>query len=348
MEYNYNQSGGYNQSNQTLQPGGYPNNLNETFYRIRGEKKAIHIIGCVSGICVIAYVLIQNALSVPIAFFPKLLNLFKNSDEFYYLFTITASVAGLLVPFIIGGNYLKKRTGAEIYYLDPPRDKALAILSVPMGFLICIFGNVLTSIFVAWMSNIGLKLTSPEFDMPDSSTGLALYIIAIAIVPPLVEELAIRGCIMQPLRRYGDRFAIIASAFLFAVLHGNLVQAPFALLAGLAFGYICCITGSLWPSIIIHFVNNLYSVFETIIFTTQSEEKAEFILTVSEYFFIGLGAVCTAAFVYRGYKSNCRLGKSPTLIKGGAKAFAYTVNIPMIIALLIMLFVTSQYVGLAK
>lgn len=319
----------------------------EKMLKSRGEKKAVKIIGSVSGICVIAYVILQNAVAMPLLFLPGLADLFKNSNEFFYLFTIAASVIGLLVPFVIGGNYLKKRTGAEIYYLDAPKDGALAVLSIPMGFFACLIGNILTGYFIGWMESIGFKLTSPDFNSPKSASSIILYTIAIAIIPPLVEELAVRGCIMQPLRRYGDVFAIVATSVLFAVLHGNLVQAPFALFAGLAFGYICCITGSLWPTIIIHCINNAYSVFESVITSgAVREDKAEYIMVMTQYFFIGLGAVCTLAFFYRARKLNYRLRKSDTVIRAGEKTAAYFLNIPMIIALVVMLIVTSQYIKL--
>ena len=96
------------------------------------------------------------------------------------------------------------------------------------------------------MDGIGFKLSSPDYEVTDDVFGRIVYFIMVAVVPPLTEELAIRGVIMQPLRRYGDRFAVVASAVLFAVLHGNLIQAPFAFIAGLGIGYAVCITGSLW------------------------------------------------------------------------------------------------------
>ncbi len=338
---------GFNQSNNNNTAYQYTDYNQEKMLKSRGEKKSIKITGSVSGICVIAYVLLQNAVALPILFFPALADLFKNSNEFYYLFTIAASVIGLFVPFVIGGNYLKKRTGTEIYYFDAPKDGALAVLSIPMGFFACLIGNVLSGYFIAWMESIGLKLTSPDFNSPKTPSSIILYTIAIAIVPPLVEELAVRGCIMQPLRRYGDLFAIVATSVLFAVLHGNLVQAPFALFAGLAFGYICCITGSLWPTVIIHCINNAYSVLDSVLTSgAVREDKAEYIMAVTQYFFIGLGAVCTLAFFYRAYKLNYRLRKSDTVIRAGEKTAAYFLNIPMIIALIIMLAVTSQYINL--
>lgn len=73
-----------------------------------------------------------------------------------------------------------------------------------------------------------------------------------------------RGVVMQPLRKYGDWFAILTSAFVFALMHGNLVQAPFAFIAGIGLGYAVIASGSLWTGILIHLLNNSISVIQTI------------------------------------------------------------------------------------
>lgn len=65
--------------------------------------------------------------------------------------------------------------------------------------------------------------------------------------------------IFQSMRRFGDSFALILSAILFAMFHGNLVQAPNAFLMGLVIGYFVLYSGSLWVGVIIHMVNNILS-----------------------------------------------------------------------------------------
>ncbi|MBR3620813.1 MAG: CPBP family intramembrane metalloprotease, partial [Clostridia bacterium] len=326
----------------------YPvNPQNELYLRARGERTAIKTIGSVAGLCVIGYVLLQNLVALPVGLIPPLANLYKNSDEFFYLYLLFSSVFAMMVPFVVGGLYLKKKTGTEIFCFDAPDDITLAVPAVPMGMLICIIGNYLTMLFLTGMEKVGFSLTSPDLGTPETFTGKTLYLLAIGIIPPLTEELAIRGCIMQPLRRYGDRFAIFASSLLFAILHGNLVQAPFAFIAGLGLGYICCMTGSLWPSIIIHCLNNSYSVAEELITNEVANEKIRYIiLHGSEAALIGAGAVGTLFFIW--YLKGRRLNKANTVLKNGAKTTAFLINIPMIIAMIIMLIITAGYVALTK
>ena len=61
---------------------------------------------------------------------------------------------------------------------------------------------------------------------------------------------------MQNFKRYGVRFAIIFSAILFGIYHGNIVQTPFAFILGLLLGYITVSYG-LKYAIAVHIFNNM-------------------------------------------------------------------------------------------
>lgn len=105
----------------------------------------------------------------------------------------------------------------------------------------------------------GFSGNMPELPLTDDPWVLVLYGITIAVIPPIVEELLFRGMVLNSLRKYGDGFAIVASALLFGLYHGNFVQMVFAFLAGLVMALVVVRTGSLWTSILIHFVNNSIS-----------------------------------------------------------------------------------------
>ncbi len=78
---------------------------------------------------------------------------------------------------------------------------------------------------------------------------------------PLTEEPLLRGVLLGGfLLRYGPRKAIAYSALLFALIHMNPWQFPTALMAGLFLGWLVIRTGSLWPAVFAHFLNNLGSV----------------------------------------------------------------------------------------
>lgn len=79
-----------------------------------------------------------------------------------------------------------------------------------------------------------------------------------AVVPAIGEELLFRGIIMRfaykATRNAG--LSIFISAALFSYVHGTLYNFLPILLAGILLGYIYYITGSIWFSMLFHFINN--------------------------------------------------------------------------------------------
>lgn len=73
---------------------------------------------------------------------------------------------------------------------------------------------------------------------------------------PVVEEIIFRGGVLRGLEKYGKGFAVLFSALLFGVFHGNLLQSPYAFLVGLVLGYVTVEYNVLW-AMVLHMVNNL-------------------------------------------------------------------------------------------
>ena len=93
--------------------------------------------------------------------------------------------------------------------------------------------------------------------MAGVSGGAGLSLPAYSVLlAPISEEILFRGFVLRSLRPYGKRFAIFGSAFLFAMFHGNLMQAPYAFLAGLVLGYCAAEYSVVW-STALHVFNNL-------------------------------------------------------------------------------------------
>lgn len=314
----------------------------ELYFREEKEKSGIKYIGRIAGRCIIGYVLIQNILSI-LLFSGSLGAIYETDPDFQSVVAIFFSLSGILLPFGIGGYFINKRTKTDVFNLGKPVDSKLMLTAVPFGFFICLAGNYVTSLFVNAMSEAGIHLTSPEYEVPAGFTGRLIYIISIAVIPPLVEEFAIRGVVMQPLRRYGDKFAILASSLVFAVLHGNLIQAPFALIAGIGIGYAVCITNSVWTGVLIHTANNLYSVIIDFMIEGIKDEamldRVYITVTVALYAVSILGSVL---FVVR--KKQRKIMPSFGVLTERRKMFSFIWNIPMIIALLIMYGITKNFI----
>ncbi len=84
--------------------------------------------------------------------------------------------------------------------------------------------------------------------------------VAVGIMAPLAEEIVFRGAILRSLldmmSKKNHWVAILISAALFGVVHGNAAQFANALLMGLLLGWMYYRTKSLVPGILMHWVNN--------------------------------------------------------------------------------------------
>lgn len=97
------------------------------------------------------------------------------------------------------------------------------------------------------------------------------YFFMIVIAAPILEELFFRGLILDGfLKNYEPKYAILASAFLFALIHGNLPQGVGAFLSGILIGWVYWKTNSVLPGIFMHLINNLIS-FISVMLTPKEE-----------------------------------------------------------------------------
>lgn len=104
----------------------------------------------------------------------------------------------------------------------------------------------------AWVSH--LVPPPPSFHQGMEGMGWP----ALVLGAPLTEEPLVRGLILGGFAlRYGARKAIVYSALLFGAMHLNLWQFPGAFGMGLFAGWLTLRTGSLWPAVAIHLLNNL-------------------------------------------------------------------------------------------
>ena len=86
-------------------------------------------------------------------------------------------------------------------------------------------------------------------------------LLSVSVFAPLFEEWLCRGLVLRGLMKHmNPTGAIITSAVFFAVLHMNPWQAIPAFLLGALFGYVYYRTGSLKLTMLMHCVNNTFSV----------------------------------------------------------------------------------------
>ncbi|MDD6022514.1 MAG: type II CAAX endopeptidase family protein [Oscillospiraceae bacterium] len=307
------------------------------------QKQEIKRYGILAGAGIIGFLFMQELLSLLIPLL-GLNELYKNDMLFRQASEMLITVISMCVSFLLVGKAEKKRTHYEILPLGKPDSPLLAALAVPAGVALCLIGSYLTAYLTMFLEAIGLKLSSPDMAPPSSGFELVIYLMRLTIVAAVIEEISFRGVIMQPLRKYGNWFAIMMAAVIFGLAHCNLIQAPFAFVAGLAIGYFTIATNSLWTGILIHFFNNAISGVTSYIVESLDENTANIVSSAVVFTAIGIGLVCLALFFLR--RGGVSVDNGANILTKGERVKAYCLNLPMILAFLAICWYTHFYISI--
>jgi ABC-type Na+ efflux pump permease subunit/membrane protease YdiL (CAAX protease family) len=190
-------------------------------------------------------------------------NIFEGKISYGTLMVIMNSIA-LIIALSVASAFIKAYTDYEVQ--EP---KSLTTLQkVELIFMgIGLIGVI--QIFLNWLyPKIGLDYSILEQYSLTPGNSLAeklIYIIGMALVPAIFEELLFRKAILNSSKRYGNGFAILFSALLFGLYHFNLNQGIFAFIVGIIFGTIAVKTNTTKYTSLLHFLNNGYAAMAVIL-----------------------------------------------------------------------------------
>lgn len=120
--------------------------------------------------------------------------------------------------------------------------------------------------------------------------------IIVPILPAICEEALFRGVIMRGLRQFGDAFAVIASALIFAIMHGGYEQFVLQFAVGLAIGSAVIISDNLFTGMAMHFLYNLGTVVLTLV-----PELLGNMFPFYEYLYDASGIILGFVFIITGF-----------------------------------------------
>jgi membrane protease YdiL (CAAX protease family) len=181
-------------------------------------------------------------------------------------FPSLAEAAGFETLFSTLPNYLIAMPLSLLLYQfaksDPPTEKKKLSFPVFLGLIaICFAATFLGNLAGTFVATVLEALTGlsfmPRLDNLMLSSPLWVNLLIVGIAAPVMEEIFYRKLVIDRLRGFGELPAILLSALLFGLLHGNIPQFIYATLMGLVFGYIYLYTGKLRYTIALHMTVNL-------------------------------------------------------------------------------------------
>lgn len=325
--------------------GGYAPLNTPDLQKKRESAAALKKMSLSHGLSVLGLPILVFLISFILAFIPSFREvIYQDNTPIYIAINAALSLIGIFVPFFLGYLYQKKRGLIKELPLGTPYDSKAAVLLVFVGLMCCIAGSYVTNFLSALAESMfGITFTMPTDEtVLDTLPKILLTVLGTAVIPAFVEEFAIRGTVMQPLRRYGDKFAILMSALVFALMHGNMVQIPFAFIAGIAIGYAVTVTGSMWVGVAIHFLNNFAAVMMQVAVDNLPEATANLVILAMIGVIAVVGIAC-AVIYFKTYKRPT-LSDGEGVLQRGEKGKNYICTVSMILALLYLLIQTAQYV----
>lgn len=180
-----------------------------------------------------------------------------------YVFTIVVQIGLLfcLSIFMFSGLQKQKVKTTFTFYGFKKISWKAVLITIVLGAVVFFL-----NIFVASFFDIILSLFGYHFHSGEPVSEYPIYMLFVnliftAVLPAVCEETAHRGLLLKGQSAYGQKTALIISALLFGLLHMNIEQFFYATIIGLLAGYISIICDSIYPAIIIHFMNNALSVY---------------------------------------------------------------------------------------
>ncbi len=306
------------------------------------EKRSLRRQSNRVGLCLVALLVVEWLLSQILFSSETLYGLYMQNDTVFELVEMFYYVLCMLVPFLIAYLSMSSEEKDTLTLFQPPASKITAVTAVVSGFLVCNAANYLTNVMLSMLEDAGVTVSGGTYDTPQTAVQLVYSVLTIAILPAFVEEFALRGVVMQPLRRHGDLFAILMSAFVFALMHGNLSQFAFAFLVGTSIGYFVVAAGSVWVGVAIHLLNNLYSVVLNYLLDVRPT-AADTLYRIELSVTLVLGIIGFALF-FTVCRRN-RLQKPNGVLTAGEKTAAYIFTVPMIGAIILLVVKTVSLIS---
>ncbi len=166
-------------------------------------------------------------------------------------------------------------------------DKTTPILAVLLGFgMFCGLGFVNLALN-GFLQDLGVNVSSPNLIL-DNIWQFIFFIVALAVLPAIMEELFFRGLFLTSLNGQSVLSKTLIVGLFFALYHCNLGQFVYQFIYGALLCLLTIYAKSVLPSVITHFLNN----FVVILFTYLKIE-----INLFSPILIAVGLTCIATFL---------------------------------------------------
>ena len=183
----------------------------------------------------------------------------ENSDAFYSCM-VQIMIFGVM-PISLYFLTIGRREGARQFLVDFGVKKVsgkTALLVLALGICMIVVSSGISFVWQNMLALMGFVRSSSPTDY--SNIGVLFReLVLVAVLPGVFEEISHRGLIFAGYRECGWKFVLI-SALYFSLMHQNITQTGYTFFAGACMALAMYYTGSIFPGMFMHFLNNAVSV----------------------------------------------------------------------------------------
>ena len=190
-----------------------------------------------------------------IYFFISPLLQFALQDQYLFMIVFYLLLLGL------AAGYLKlSRENIKTRLRLQPLKPSAALLTVLLGFTILPVISLINNLSQLFFRDFVTSSVSTSAQHP------WLSILALSILPGIVEEVLFRGVIYSGMRKARPIKGIFLTALFFGIAHMNFNQFSYAFVLGLVLGLLLEASGSIYSCMLLHATFNGFSVIMSIIY----------------------------------------------------------------------------------
>lgn len=179
-----------------------------------------------------------------------------------YVYRLIVQVGLMAVlPISLFSILLKKNAKQTFEFFSFRKITFVSILvSILLGICVFIFITYISSLWSGILGLFGYQSSTSTAEGNYSVANFFLSIFLVGVLPGFCEEVAHRGLVLGGMRKNGAIRAMVLCGLLFGLMHFNISQFGYAFVVGIFFCFITLLTKSIYPAMIMHFVNNTISV----------------------------------------------------------------------------------------
>lgn len=201
-------------------------------------------------------------LLVAVIFVLSYFGLVKNDilSSFLIQIVVMAAIPMLMYTLLVSKNF--KTTLKDVGFKKISL-KALGIVII-LGFVLYFLNTFIASFFSSVISMFGYERIATQSTSTLNNELILKEFILSAILPGICEEILHRGIMLHCNKKvHNTHSCLVVSSLLFGLTHLNIQQFFYAAILGYLMGYLNLVCDSIYPSIIIHFMNNFLSTYFT-------------------------------------------------------------------------------------